>query len=154
LPIHIGDIEFTPCFEILEQGYQICDIKKEEIDSKWFDCSIRLCIETYPLEEQIESREVCIQTITSYYEENIRRQNFLEEFKDIQMTVCISPSNTPAPAASPSNTPTPTSRPTPTPTPTQTPTPTPTQTPTQTPTPSKTYNTKSNNFSYLYGMVL
>jgi hypothetical protein len=142
LPIRIGDVDFTECFGIIEEAYQICKIKKEEIDAKWFDCSIRKCLEVYSLEEQIESRDVCVQTITQYYEESVRQQNFIDEFKDIQMTVCISPSNTPV--AVPSQTQTPTPRPTPSQTPTQTPTPTTTltRTPSQTPsqTPSRSFS--------------
>jgi hypothetical protein len=143
MPIRIGDAELTPCFELFEQGYQICNIKKEEIDLKWFECAMKICLDQYSSDEQNESRNVCIQTITSYYEENIRQQSFIDEFKDIQMTVCISPSNTPAAAVSPTPTSTPTARPTPTQTPTPSTTTTqsvsPTPTSTQTPTPSKTY---------------
>jgi hypothetical protein len=141
LPIRIGDADLTPCFESFEHGYQQCGIKKEEVDAKWFDCSTRVCLEMYALEEQIESLDICIKTITLHYEENIRQQNYVDEFKDIQMTVCVSPSNTPAPAVSPSSTQTPTARPTPTQTPTPTGSPTPARTPTPsiTPTPTRTY---------------
>ena len=117
-PIHIGDADFTECIAKFEHEYQVCGIKKEEVDSNWFDCSIRLCLEVYPLDEQIESREVCISTITSHYEEGVRQQGFIDEFKDIQTTVCISASNTPAAIPSKSQTPSPTARPTPTQTPT------------------------------------
>jgi hypothetical protein len=85
----------------------------------------------YALEEQIESLDICIKTITLHYEENVRQQAYVDEFKDIQTTVCVSASNTPAPAISPSSTQTPTARPTPT----QTPTPS----SSITPTPTKTY---------------
>jgi hypothetical protein len=141
LPIRIGDADFTPCFESFEHGYQQCGIKKEEVDAKWFDCSTRVCLEMYALEEQIESLDICIKTITLHYEENIRQQHYIDEFKDIQTTVCVSASSTPAPAISQSSTQTPTARPTPTPTPTQTQTPTPsiTRTSSITPTPTKTY---------------
>lgn len=126
------------CFEIFQEGYQICDIRKEDVDNKWFDCAIRLCTEEYGSDTEISSHNVCIETVTSHYEENIRRQNFIDEFKDIQMTVCVSASNTPAAVPSKSPTPSTTTTVSITPTPSITPTASITRTPSITATPSIT----------------
>lgn len=89
----------------------------------WFECSTRLCIETYSLEEQVSSREVCLQLLQEYYEETVRGQAFIDEFKDIQTIVCAPP-----PAESDSQTTSVTTTTTPTttvsPTPTMSPSPT------------------------------
>ena len=140
MPIRIGDIDLTECFQGFEQGYQICDIRKEDVDAKWLECSTRLCLAEYGYgsDAGIGGQDVCTETITSYYEENVKQQNFIDEFKDIQMIVCVSASNTPV--AIPSLTPTPSTTTTVsiTPTPSITPTASITRTPSITATPSIT----------------